>query len=123
RLVLDAPVNRSRTFVDVPTFDETREHPRGFGFVMVRHREVWIVPLAQDAESFEIPRLALQRVLSVLAADATESLNAQVALLLALFLKRSFNVLLDRQTVTVVPGNVRRVETHHRARFDDEVFQ
>src|SRR6185437_9279594 len=29
----------------------------------------------------------------------------------------------DRQTVTVVTGYVRRVEAHHRARFDDEVFQ
>ena len=29
----------------------------------------------------------------------------------------------DRQTVTVVTGNVGRVVAHHRARFDDEVFQ
>ena len=32
-------------------------------------------------------------------------------------------MLLDRKTVTVVAGNVRRVEAHHRARFDDEVFE
>ena len=29
----------------------------------------------------------------------------------------------DRQSVTVVTGNVRRVVAHHRARLDDEVFQ
>ena len=30
---------------------------------------------------------------------------------------------LDRQTVTVVTGNIRRVEAKHRARLHDQVFQ
>ena len=85
RLVLDAPVNRARAFVDVTTLDEAREHARGLGFVVVRHREIRIVPLAENAETFEIARLALQRVLSVLAADAAESLDAQFALLFPFF--------------------------------------
>ncbi len=33
------------------------------------------------------------------------------------------DVQLDRQTVTVVAGNIGRVVAHHRARLDDEVFQ
>ena len=81
RLVLDAPVNRARAFVDVAALDEAREHARRLRFVVVRHREIRIVPLAENAETFEIPRLALERVFGVLAADAPESLDAQFALL------------------------------------------
>ncbi len=90
---------------------------------MVRHGEVRIVPLTENAESFEVARLALQRVLSVLATDATESLDAQVVLLLAFLIERFFDVRLDRQSVAVVTRNVGCVEAHHRARFDDEVFE
>ena len=122
-LVLETPVNRARAFVNLTTLDKAREHPRGFGFVVVRHREVWIVPLAEDSESFEIARLALQRVLSVLATGAAKTLETQIALLLAFFLERFFDMCFDRQTVTVVARNVGRVEAHHRARFDDEVFE
>src|SRR5262249_5609626 len=117
RLILDTPVNRSRAFINPATLDKTRKHARRLGFVVVRHREIRIVPLAEDAESFEIARLALQRVLGVLATDATKRLDAQVVLLLALCLERFFDVSLDWQTVAVVTGNVWRVEAHHRARF------
>src|SRR5689334_15531504 len=62
-LVLDTPVNRPRAFVNPTTLDKARKHPRRFGFVVVRHREIWIVPLAEYAESFEVARLTLQRIL------------------------------------------------------------
>src|SRR5215217_3402732 len=123
RLVLETPVNRPRALVNPATLDKPREHPRRFGFVVVRHREIRIVPLAEDAEPFEVARLALQGLLSMLAADATKRLGAQIVLLLALFLEVFFDERLDRQTVTVVTGDVRRVEAHHRARLHDEVFK
>src|SRR4030095_16577423 len=71
-LVLDTPVNRARAFVDPATLDKARKHAHGLGFVMVRHREVRILPSAENAEPFEIARLAFQRVFSVLAADASK---------------------------------------------------
>ena len=123
RLVLQTPVNRTRAFVNPAALDKTREHARRLGLVMVRHREIRIVPFAEDAESFEVARLAFQRILRMLAADPPESLNAQLTLLLPLFLEGAFDVCFDWQTVAVVTGHVRRVETHHRARFDDKVFK
>src|SRR6478672_13893221 len=33
------------------------------------------------------------------------------------------DVKFDRQAMTVVPGNVRSVVTHHRPRLDDEIFK
>ena len=73
-------------------------------------------------ESFEVARLALQGVLCVLATDSPECLDIQIGLFLTLFLETFFDVCFDRQTVTVVARNIRRVVAHHRPRFDDEVF-
>ena len=122
-LILETPVNRPCAFVNPTTLDKARKHPRRFGLVVVRHREVGIVPLAEYAESFEVACLALQRILCVLATDPAKSLNVQIGLLFTLFLERLFDVCFDWQTVTVVARNVRRVVAHHRARFDDEVFE
>src|SRR5918912_268137 len=91
-LILETPVNRPRAFVHPATFDKPREHARRFGFVVVRHCEVWIVPLAEYAESFEVTCLTLQGILRVIATDATESLGAQIGFLLAFLLQRFFDV-------------------------------
>src|SRR5918996_510239 len=53
-LILDAPVNRPRAFVNETTLNEARKHSRGLRFVVVRHREIWFIPLAKDAESLEV---------------------------------------------------------------------
>src|SRR5215208_236101 len=92
RLVLETPVNWPRSFVNPTTLDEPRKHTRGFGFVVVRHRQVWIVPLAEDSESFEVARLALQRILRMLTTGATKTLDTEIVLLLAFLLKRPFDV-------------------------------
>src|SRR5215217_1687111 len=92
RLVLEAPVNRPCSFVDPTTLDEPRKHARGFGLVVVRHRQVWIVPLAEDAESFEVACLALQRIFRMLTTGATKTLDTEIVLLLAFLLERPFDV-------------------------------
>jgi len=56
-LIVNAPVNWSRAFVDIPTFDEATKHTRRFGFIVIGHRQVGIFPRAEDAESFEVARL------------------------------------------------------------------
>src|SRR6185436_10158191 len=92
RLVLEAPVNRPRAFINPATLDEAREHARSLSFVVVRHREVGIVPLPQNAEPLEVARLALQGILGVLATNPAKSFEAQVTLLLAFFLQRALDV-------------------------------
>ncbi len=59
-LIVNAPVDGPRAFVDVTALDEAAEQARRFRFVVVRHREIRIVPLAQNAESLEVARLAFQ---------------------------------------------------------------
>ena len=58
-LIVNALVHGPRTFVDVSTFNETTKKPRRLGLIMVRHREVRIVPFPEDAQPLKITRLAL----------------------------------------------------------------
>ncbi len=119
-LILDAPVNGSRAFVDVTSFDEACEHARGLRFVVVRHREIRIIPLAEDAEPFEVASLVLQCLGRMLATRTTNRYRRHVCFLRTQF---SINVEFDGQAMTVVARHIRRVVAHHRARFNDEVFQ
>ncbi len=57
------------------------------------------------------------------ATGAPETLATEISSLLTLLLQRFLNMYFNRQSVTVVPGHVRRVVSHHRARLDDEVFE
>ena len=120
RLIVDAPVDRTRTFVNEATFDKVREQSRRLGFVVIGHGDVGIVPLAEHAEPLKIARLSLQRVRRKLSARAPDAQRRHVFLLLT---ELAFDVQLDRQSVTVVSGHVRRVKAEHALRLDDYVFQ
>src|SRR5262245_29230783 len=50
RLILEAPVNRTRSFVNPTTLHKPREHACDFSFVVVRHREIRVVPLAENSK-------------------------------------------------------------------------
>src|SRR5262245_27744778 len=101
-LIFETPVNRSRALVNPATLDEAREHARRLGFIVVRHREVGIIPPPKNSEPLEVTRLTLQRILSVLATNPAKSFETQIALLLAFFLERALDVGFDGQTVTVI---------------------
>ena len=45
------------------------------------------------------------------------------SLVLAFGCKFFLDIGLDRQPVTVVTGHIRRLKTHHRTRFDDEILK
>ncbi len=122
-LVVDAPVDGARALVDVAALDEAAELPRRLRLVVVRHRQVRVVPQAEDAEALEVARLPLQGLGGVLAADAPEARHGEVGAVLALLLERALDVLLDGQAVAVVAGDVGAVVAQHRARLDDDVFQ
>ena len=71
-LVVNAPVDRSRSLVNKVAFSEGAKQPRGFGFIAVRHGLVGIVPKAENAQAFEVARLTLQRVGGVFTAGAPD---------------------------------------------------
>ena len=120
RLIVDAPVDGARAFVDIATLNEAAELSRGLGFVVVGHRQVRISPLSQNTKSLKVIRLALESICCVFTTGAAKTDGGHVRFLCSqLFVDKA----LDRQTVAVIAGHVRRVKAHHRARADDEVFE
>ena len=119
-LIVDTPVNGARALVDKTSFDKAREKARRLGFVVVRHRNVRIVPLAEDSQPLKIAGLPLQSIGREFATRTSDAKRRHAQFLLA---KLALDMKLNRQTMTVVAGNVGRVVTEHRARLNDEVFQ
>ena len=69
-LIVYAPVDRPRAFVNVAALNEAAKQAGRFRFVMIRHGQVRIVPLTQDPEPLKVTRLSLQGLGRVFAAGA-----------------------------------------------------
>src|SRR6185503_4856226 len=83
RLILYAPVDGPRAFVDVTALDEATKQASSFRLVMVRHRQVGIVPLAQKAKPLKVARLTFQSLRGVLTASAADRYRRHVGFLSA----------------------------------------
>jgi len=53
-IVVDAPVDRLASAIDVSLFHEIQESTGDGGFVRMAHGEVGIVPAAEDTKAFEV---------------------------------------------------------------------
>ena len=111
RSAMDAPVHRLLALVDQPLLDETPERARDCRLIPVVHRQIRLIPGAENAKPLELLRHRSYEPLGVRAARATELGHAHVALLGPQFL---VDLQFDRQAVTVVAHDVRRIEAGHR---------
>ena len=137
----DAPINRLFAAIDKALFHDVREQAQFVGFVFLVEREIRIVPIAKDAEPFELHALDINELAGVGVAgvadggggdapvtDCTGRRRRRLHFLrrgrrshgLAHFL-RDFEF--NRQAVAVPAGNVRRAETAQSLIFDDDVLE
>src|SRR5215207_6548819 len=79
-----------------------------------------MIPVAEDAEALELVGHDADEAFRIATARAPEIGHAHVPLL-GPQLPVDFEF--DRQSVTVVSRRVRRIESSHRARLDDEILQ
>ena len=117
---VDAPVNRLLPLVDQALLDEPAQRANDRRLVAEVHRQVGVIPVAEDAETLEFVGHHANEAFGVGAAGAPEVRDAHVALLLtnlAVYLQ------FDRQTMAVVARDVRGVEPRHRAGLHDEVLE
>ena len=83
------------------------------------HRQVGLVPLAEDAESLEIALVRFHVARRILAAAPPKFRGDHFGRLAAEFL---FDFRLDGQAVAIPAGNIGRTKSGHRLRLDDHVF-
>ena len=122
-LIVDAPINRPEAFIDVTSLKKFSEKARGRGLVFMRHRQIRIRPLTQDAKPRKIARLTVHRMFRVFAAETAKRCDGQIIFILTFSGKLFLDIRLDRQAVAVISGHIRRVKTHHRPRFDDKILK
>jgi hypothetical protein len=120
RAAMNAPVDRLLPLGYQSLFHELAERPGDRRLIPEVHRQVRLVPRAEDAEPLELLRHRADEALGVRTARAAEVGHRHLALLgseLAVHLE------LDRQAVAVVADDVRRVEPGHRTRLDDQILE
>ena len=113
-------MHRLLALVDQALLDEAAERARDRRLVPEVHRQVGLIPVAEDAEPLELLGHRADEALGVGAARAAEIGHRHLALLRT---ELPIDLQLDRQPVAVVADHVRRVEAGHRSRLDDEILQ
>ena len=111
-----APKDRLLRFVDQPFLDEDGERAQNLRFVCGIQRQIWMLPIAQDAEPFEL-----------LALDVDE-LARECLRFLAHFQRRKparflHHLVFDRQSVAIPARHIRRAKAGHRFRFHHQILE
>jgi hypothetical protein len=117
--IADAPINRLASAIDVAFLHEIQESVGDRGFIVEAHRQIRIVPAAENAQALEIFLVLFDVTRRKFATQLSELRRRNFAFA-AQFL---FHLCFDRQAVAIPAGNVRRVVASHALRLDDQVFQ
>src|SRR6267154_1285718 len=117
--IVNTPINRFAAAIDVALFDEIEKGIGDGGLVFMAHREVGIVPAAEDSEALEIALMLLVAARGKFAAEASKFGGRNFAFATEFF----FDLRFDRPTVAIPAGDVRGVMAGHGLGFDDEVFE
>jgi hypothetical protein len=89
--------------VEVAVGDDAAEGAQLLRFVTRRHGEIGVVPVTENAESLEVGALQCDLLTRVRAAGGAKGLRVELAARSAV---RLLDLQLDRQAVTIPPGDV-----------------
>jgi len=117
--VKEAPIDRLAATIDVTFFHEIQERAGDGGLVFMAHRQVGIVPAAENAEALEIFLVLLDVANRELAAQLAEFRRRYFPFAAQFF----FHLRLNRQAMAIPARHVRRVVPRHALGLDDQVFQ
>src|SRR5262249_23085000 len=120
RLDRNAPINGFQPFINETFFDELAKGLGDRGLEFMAHGEVRSVPFTQDTQTSEFLSLELHKLLCIFPAFLANFNQRHRGLFLAQCL---VDLDLNRQAVTVPPGNVRGIEASHTTRLNDEILE
>ena len=117
------PQNRTRRPIQSAVADELAEFAHNLSLGGARHREIRVVPVADDAVTPEALALNVNPLLREGAAETAKLNRRNVLLGTAGGSDLLLNLPLDRQTVAVPAGNIIRVGAQSLARAVDDVLE
>ena len=116
-LAVEAPVDRLQPPVHVALLEDLAQRADLVGLVLVGHRRVRMVPVAQHAEALELLALRVDLRGRVRAREPLRFRGRQVLAV------RLLDLHLDGHAVAVPAGHVRRVEAREPLALDDDVLE
>ena len=119
-LILRAPVYRLLALIDIAALCHLAEDFNLLGFKIMGQRQIGTVPIAQNAQTAELFALRIDMAAGKLLALVTKFDDRSLLAIQAECLDR---LTLNRQTVRIPAGNVRRLEAGHILVTDNEVLQ
>src|SRR3984957_6263174 len=119
RAVIDAPVHRLQSAIGVAFVKEREKSIRDASLVLRAHREIWLVPLAENAQALEIAPMLVHEASSKCAAEYPKFRRGNLALPAQFLLPFR----LDRDPVTIPSGHVRRAKAGHALGLHHHVLE
>ena len=120
RAAVQAPVHGLEAADQVAPADDRGKGAQLLCLIARCHREIRIVPVADDPETLEIHALRFHLARSELPAGLAEGVGIELLAHASMFL---LDLLLDWQAMAVPARHVRRVVAVERARLDDDVLE
>ena len=117
--VIDAPVDGLAAAIDITLFHEIQERAGNGGFVFVAHRQIGIVPAAENAEALEIFFVLFDVTERELTAQLAELRRRNFPFSAQLF----FHLGLNRQAVAIPAGDVGRIVPRHAFGLNDKILE
>jgi hypothetical protein len=117
---VDAPVHRLEPLLHMAVGDDAPERADDLGLEGEVHRQIGVLPVAEDAETLEVGALAVDLLGGIVPAGDAKLGRADLVARFALLL---LDLQLDRQAVTVPARHIGRIEAVERARLDDDVLE
>src|SRR6266436_2845100 len=117
--VVDAPVDWLAPAIDVTLLHEIEKGTGNGGFVFMAHRQIGIVPAAENAETLEIFFVLLDVAGGELPAELSEFCRRHFPFSTQLF----FHLRFDGQSVAIPSRHVRRVVPRHAPGLYDEILE
>src|ERR1700685_756013 len=117
--VLDAPMDRFQSLVEVGAPPEIDEGLRDDRLIFGAHGEIRVFPAAENPETLEFGAMNVYVFRCVGAALGANLSHAHGSFALAELL---INFEFDGQTVAIPAGDIRRIEAGHGLGLDDKVF-
>ena len=120
RAVVDAPVHRLQTFIDIPFIQKIDKCTGDDSLIAGAHGQVRVVPTSENAQADKIALLQVDVLFGVLSASRADLCGGHGGLL-GPQLPVHFD--LDWQAVAVPSWNVGGVKPLHSLHFDNKIFQ
>src|SRR6267378_6268644 len=118
-VVVDAPIDGLAATVNVALLHEIKKGASDGGLIFMAHREIGIIPAAENAKAFEIFLVLLDVARGKLPAELSKLSRWNFSLSAKLF----FHLRFDGQAVAVPSGDVRGIMPCHAPGPDHQIFE